>query len=55
MISLMASAGSTDPTAIIGTTAAATCAALIAGVTAVKILEKLPIFAVERNRRGKSS
>jgi spore maturation protein A len=55
MISLMASAGSKDPTAIIGTTVAATCAALIAGVTAVKALEKLPVFAIERKGQRKSS
>jgi len=55
MISIMASAGSTDPTAIIGTTIAATCAAIIVGVTTVKILERLPIFSVERDRQRKSS
>ena len=55
MIGIMASAGSKDPTAIIGTTIAATCTALIAGITAVKILEKLPIFSVERDQKRKSS
>ncbi len=55
MISIMASAGSKDPTAIIGTTIAATSAAVIAGVTAVKILEKLPIFSVERSAKRKTS
>ncbi len=56
MISIMASAGSTDPTAIIGTTVAATCAALIVGVTAAKILERLSLFSVERvDRQRKSS
>ena len=55
MIGVMASAGSKDPTAIIGTTIAATTAAVIAGVTAVKILEKLPIFSVERGSKGKES
>jgi len=55
MISVMASAGSKDPTAIIGTTVAATTAAVIAGVTTVKILEKLPIFSVERGLKRKSS
>jgi spore maturation protein A len=48
MISIMASAGSKDPTAIIGTTIAATSAGVIAGVTAVKILERLPLFSIER-------
>jgi spore maturation protein A len=50
MISLMASAGSKDPTAIIGTTFAATAISLVAGVAAAKLLERLPIFAVERPR-----
>ena len=55
MISIMASAGSTDPTAIIGTTVAATCAALVVGIAVVKLLEKLPLFSVERYRRRESS
>jgi len=46
MISLMASAGSKDPTAIIGTTVAASAAAMVAGVLAAKLLERLPLFAV---------
>ncbi len=54
MISIMASSGSRDPTAIIGTTVAATSAAVIAGVTAVKILERLPIFSIERGSKRKS-
>ena len=52
MISIMASAGSKDPAAIIGTTIAASCSALIVGVTVAKILEKLPIFSVERQRKS---
>jgi len=55
MISIMASAGSTNPTAIIGTTVAATCSALIVGVTVAKILEKLPVFSADRDRQRKSS
>jgi spore maturation protein A len=55
MIGIMASAGSKDPTAIIGTTIAATCTALIAGITTVKILEKLPIFSITRDQKRKSS
>jgi spore maturation protein A len=55
MIGIMASAGSSDPTAIIGTTVAAAFAALIAGVTAVKLLEKLPVFSLERDRKRKTS
>ncbi|MDR0310689.1 MAG: nucleoside recognition protein [Acidobacteriota bacterium] len=48
MIGVMASAGSKDPTAIIGTTLAAGCAALIAGITTARLLEKLPVFAAKR-------
>jgi spore maturation protein A len=55
MIGIMASAGSREPTAVIGTTIAATLAALIVGITTVKILEKLPIFSVEHDRQRKSS
>jgi len=55
MIGVLASAGSSEPTAIIGTTIAASCTALIAGVSAVKILEKLPLFSLSRNRKGKES
>ncbi len=55
MISIMASAGSKEPTAVIGTTIAATMAALILGITAVKILEKLPVFSPDRDQQRKSS
>jgi spore maturation protein A len=55
MIGVMASAGSKDPTAIIGATIAATCIALIAGITTVKLLEKLPIFSAARDNKRKSS
>lgn len=55
MISIMASAGSKEPTAVIGTTIAATMAALIVGITVVKILERLPIFAAGRDGQRKSS
>ncbi len=51
MISLMASAGSKDPTAIIGTTLASTLIAAVSGVTVAKIMEKLPIFSVDRAAR----
>ena len=50
MVSLMASAGSTDPTAIIGTTFAATAISLVFGLSAAKMLEKLPIFSVEEGQ-----
>ncbi len=53
MIALMASAGSKEPTAIIGTTFAATLMAATAGVTAAKLLDRLPIFSVERAAREK--
>lgn len=55
MIGIMASAGSKDPTAIIGTTVAATCTALIVGITTVKILGKLPFFSSSRDIKRKSS
>jgi spore maturation protein A len=54
MIGIMTAAGSKEPTAVIGTTIAATLAALIVGVTTVKILEKLPIFSIDRSREKKS-
>lgn len=52
MISIMASAGSKEPAVIIGTTVAASCSALIVGVTVAKILEKLPIFSIGRQRKS---
>ena len=55
MIGVLASAGSKDPTVIIGATIAATFTALIAGVTAVKLLEKLPVFSIERDGKRKVS
>jgi spore maturation protein A len=55
MISIMAAAGSKEPTAVIGTTIAATMTALIVGVTTVRLLERLSIFAVRNDRPGKSS
>ena len=48
MVSLMASAGSRDPTAIIGTTFAATLVAVIVGVSSAKLMERLPIFSADR-------
>ena len=55
MISLMASAGSKEPTAIIGTTLASTLIAAVCGVTVAKILERLPIFSVERAVRERKA
>jgi len=52
MVGLMASAGSSDPTAIIGTTLFATFIALVFGLLATKALEKLPIFAVQEPTPG---
>ena len=54
MIGLMASAGSSDPTAIIGTTFAATLVALVVGLTAAKILERLRFFSIERANQVRS-
>ncbi|MEA3187034.1 MAG: hypothetical protein QOD99_864 [Chthoniobacter sp.] len=45
-VAILASAGSKDPTAIIGTALIATMCAAIAGVVSVKWLEKLPMFRV---------
>jgi spore maturation protein A len=53
MISIMASNGSKEPTAVIGTTVAASFTALIAGVATAKFLEKLPVFSAERDRKEK--
>jgi spore maturation protein A len=52
VIGIMASAGSREPTAIIGTTVAATFTALIIGIATVKTLEKLRLFSVERQRES---
>jgi spore maturation protein A len=54
MMGVLASAGSKDPTVIIGTTIAATFTALIVGIAAVKLLEKLPVFSVEREGKRKA-
>jgi len=48
MISLMASAGSREPTAIIGTTFAATAISLVAGILTARLLEGLRLFSVAR-------
>lgn len=41
-VAILASAGSTAPTAIIGTAFAATLCSTVAGITSVKLLERLP-------------
>lgn len=43
-VGVLAVAGSTNPTAIIGTAFLATICSTIAGITAVKLLEKLPAY-----------
>jgi spore maturation protein A len=48
MVSLLASAGSAEPTAIIGTSVAAGASALVSGLLVVKLLERLRFFSVER-------
>lgn len=56
MVSIMAAAGSKDPTVIIGTTFAATAISLLFGLAAAKFLEALPVFSVENAaRKGKPS
>jgi len=47
-VAILASAGSTNPTAIIGTALAATSCAAVAAIVAVKTLERVPLFA-EKN------
>ncbi|MDP9292736.1 MAG: nucleoside recognition protein [Verrucomicrobiota bacterium] len=45
-VAILSSAGSKNPTAIIGTALFATSCAAVAAVTSVRLLEKLPIFRV---------
>lgn len=52
MIGVMASAGSKDPTAIIGTTIASTLIAVTVGVAAAKLLEGLKFFSPARSMKG---
>jgi spore maturation protein SpmA len=47
-VAILAGAGSTNPTAIIGTALFATSCAAIAGVVAVKTLQRLPFFAIKQ-------
>jgi spore maturation protein SpmA len=46
-VAILAGAGSTNPTAIIGTALAATTCAAVAGIIAVKSLQRLPFFAIK--------
>jgi spore maturation protein SpmA len=48
-VGILAAANSTNPTAIIGTSLLATTCAAIAALIAVKLLQRLPIFAVSRS------
>ena len=48
-IAVLAAKGSANPSAIVGTSLFATSCAAVAGVTAAKILEKLPIFALRQS------
>jgi spore maturation protein SpmA len=50
-VAILASAGSTNPTAIIGTSLVATSCAAVMAIVAVKVLERLPAFA-ERGGEG---
>lgn len=47
-VAILAAAGSKNPTAIIGTAFFATCCSTIAGLIAVKTLERLPMYALPK-------
>ena len=51
-VGILAAAGSANPTAIIGTAFAATSCAAAAAVVSVKLLERLPFFALPAPARG---
>jgi len=51
-IALLASAGSSNPSAIIGTALIATTCALLSGLIAVKMFEKWPVFRVRADAAG---
>ena len=44
-IAILVANGATDPTQIVGTSLVATSCACLAGITAAKLLERLPVFA----------
>lgn len=50
-VALLAAAGSKNPTVVIGTAFFATCCSTIAGVLAVKTLERLPMFALPKTEK----
>ena len=45
-VAILAAAGAIHPTSIIGTTLVATTSSCVAGITAAKVLQRLPCFAV---------
>ncbi len=49
-VALMAAAGAAQPTAIIGSALIATSISTLVGITAVKTLERLPVFRVSETR-----
>jgi spore maturation protein SpmA len=51
-VAVLASAGSVNPTAIIGTAFLATICSSIAGITSVRLLEKLPVFRAPEPTHG---
>src|SRR3954463_12735765 len=54
-IALLAVAGSKNPTAIVVTAFLATCCAACSGVTAAKLLERLPMFRLPAAEPGRGS
>ena len=51
-VAILAANGAKNPTAIVGTSLFATSCACLAGITAAKVLERLPIFAVPAVTHG---
>jgi spore maturation protein SpmA len=45
-VGILAAAGATHPAAIIGTAFVATCCSFLTGITSVKLLQRLPMFAL---------
>ena len=54
-VAILAAAGSTNPTVIIGTAFFATCCSTIAGILAVKSFERLPIYALPPSEKTKTT
>src|SRR5437879_8805707 len=53
-IALLAAAGSTRPTAIVGTALLATLCAATVAITSAKLLEKLPFFRLPETKIGRA-